>query len=797
MRAKPNAVKRASGGLTPFRSPERDHAVAIALLGELQQPQRPAAERAGASPFARTTSAVERHDRGIEVARHRPESAPTKGRERTRLDGPELGTLQPEPLEEIERILARHLDERAAERPVTNETHPPRGLRCLSHWGTACGARSREPVARLDITEHWPRAQPRPIARAVRPIRATMSSTGQRAQKETPQMQRRGDPLIFSPSDITRFFESPFASWMDRYRIERPGTVTPGAAGAEMTLLAAMGIAHEKRHVASLRAAGSDVWEPPSELGDFETRHRATLEAMRAGRDVIYQGALGHGDFAGYSDFLHRVARPSKLGAFSYEVSDTKLARNSKPYFLLQLCAYAKMLEHLQGVRPESVAIVNGAGERVAFRTDDYFFYFASLEEQFLEAQRSFDPDQQPIPEARADHGRWQTHADAILDRMDHPSRVAGISSHQVRRLADAGITTLTSLAASPARRIPKMDDVVFERLRAQARLQHASVGTAAPLYEIVVPVGEIARIGLAMVPPVSPGDVYFDMEGFPLTEGGLEYLFGATYIENGRPLFKDFWAHDRAGEKRAFEEFLDWVYARFTADPSMHVFHYAAYEVSALRRLMGAHCTRERELDALLTAEVFVDLYRVVKQAIRVGAPSYSLKKVELLYRPAREGDVATAAQSVVEYARWLETQDGKDWESSPRGARWVRRQVSGAGSGGGDRLDVRELGGEHAAGDRVFAESESVECGAVAGGEFGDRGWEPAAGADAGEQRGADEVGEFVLSGGGGGERVRVGSDPRRRLLCRGTTRAAHQGIGGESNPATSSADRSFSAR
>ena len=480
-------------------------------------------------------------------------------------------------------------------------------------------------------------------------------------------MQRRADRLIFSPSDITRFFESPFASWMDRYRIERPATVTPDADSEEMTLLAEMGLAHERRHVASLRAAGGDVWEPPSELGDFEARHEATLDAMRAGRDIIYQGALGHGDFAGYADFLHRVARPSKLGAFSYEVEDTKLARHPKPYFLLQLCAYAKMLEHLQGVRPESVAIVNGAGERVAFRTDDYFFYFASLEGQFLEAQRVFDPDQRPIPEARADHGRWQTHADEILDGMDHPSRVAGISNHQVRRLASAGITTLTSLAASTARRVPKMDDVIYERLRAQARLQLASLGKPAPVYEVVVPVGEIARLGLAVLPPVSPGDVYFDMEGFPLTEGGLEYLFGATTIEKRRPQFTDFWAHDRAGEKRAFEQFTDWVFARFTADPSMHVFHYASYEVSALRRLMGTHGTREHELDVLLTAEVFVDLYRVMKQAIRVGAPSYSLKKVERLYRAAREGDVATAGQSVVEYARWLETKDGKDWESSP----------------------------------------------------------------------------------------------------------------------------------
>jgi len=194
------------------------------------------------------------------------------------------------------------------------------------------------------------------------------------------------------------------------------------------------------------RRAGELIFSP-GDLCSFERRHEATLTAMRRGHDVIYQGALRHGDFAGYADFLYRVETPSRFGAWSYDVADTKLARNPKPYFLLQLCAYAKMLEHLQGVRPERLLIVNGASEEVAFRTDDYFFYFAALERRFLDAQRTFDADARPVPDARADHGRWQGKADEILEEMDHPCRVAGITSHQINRLRDAGITTLAGLA--------------------------------------------------------------------------------------------------------------------------------------------------------------------------------------------------------------------------------------------------------------------------------------------------------------------------------------------------------------
>ena len=98
-----------------------------------------------------------------------------------------------------------------------------------------------------------------------------------------------------------------------------------------------------------------------------------------------------------------------------------------------------------------------------------------------------------------------------------------------------------------------------------------------------------------------------------------------------------------------------------------MHIYHYAAYEKSALRRLMSRHGTREEEVDHLLRNEVLVDLYRVVRQGIRLSTDSYSLKKVERLYMPAREESIADAAGSMVMYERWLTSrEDGGDGDAS-----------------------------------------------------------------------------------------------------------------------------------
>ncbi len=125
------------------------------------------------------------------------------------------------------------------------------------------------------------------------------------------------------------------------------------------------------------------------------------------------------------------------------------------------------------------------------------------------------------------------------------------------------------------------------------------------------------------------------------------------------------FWAHDRDAERVAFEAFIDFAMQRLAADPNMHVYHYAPYEPSAMKRLMGAHGTREQEVDVLLRGERFVDLYAVVRQGVRIGSESYSLKQVEKLYGMKRpESDVMDAGGSIVAYEGWLDSQDPEKLE-------------------------------------------------------------------------------------------------------------------------------------
>ena len=483
-------------------------------------------------------------------------------------------------------------------------------------------------------------------------------------------MKKHREQLIFSPSDLIRFLASPFASWMDRYYLENPGAVTPDEATEDEKLIAQTGDQHERAVLDEFKSSAANLIEVPKD--DPAAARTKTLSAISAKAPIIYQAALESEQFAGFADFLMLDA------SGRYQVWDTKLARSPKPYYAIQLCSYAEMLAAMTGGQmPEKFGIILGSKDRVEFRVEDFIHYYHRIKAGFMAMQEGFTGKMtdRPEPLPRADHGRWTSHAEKFFTDTDHLVQVAGITVGQIKKLKRAGIATVADLAAASGESVHKIANDSLEKLVAQARLQcqtrddRKANPESPPRYEVLPHTGPNGEpVGLAALPPGHPGDVFFDMEGYPLVSGGLEYLFGAcTRNEPAGSLeFKDWWAHDRDEEKLAFEGFVDCVFNRWKNNPGMHIYHYAAYEVSAVRRLSTRHDTRQDEVDELLRNEVFVDLYQIVRHGLRIGEDSYSIKTVEHLYRPKRTTEVATTVESIVQYARWLESKQARDWKTS-----------------------------------------------------------------------------------------------------------------------------------
>jgi uncharacterized protein len=223
----------------------------------------------------------------------------------------------------------------------------------------------------------------------------------------------------------------------------------------------------------------------------------------------------------------------------------------------------------------------------------------------------------------------------------------------QIREVREWNVNTLEALATLPlplTQKPLKGSIETFTKLREQARVQLASRVTRTPVYELL----ELqADFGLYRLPEPNEGDVYLDFEGDPYVGTmGREYLFGWVFQNK----YHHIWAVSEADEKKAFEDFVDAVMSIWEKNPGMHIYHFGAYEEGAMKRLMGKHATRENEIDNMLRAELFVDLHSIVRQSLRAGIESYSLKELEKYHQFIRNRDLRLVSRHKRAYESLLE---------------------------------------------------------------------------------------------------------------------------------------------
>ncbi len=487
---------------------------------------------------------------------------------------------------------------------------------------------------------------------------------------------------LITPTQLALFSRSPvIGAWWEeldaqkQFHAERPPTKSLD------DLLFEQGHKHEEVLLELLEAEGKDVFrqQPVKTKGPPQEQDYAnTLAAMRAGREYIHQAALHNSEMRGWADLLQRIDQPSALGEWSYIPIECKLSSHPKPIYLVQACAYCELLEPHLGQRPEHFKLYLGGrrferGEQ-GYRVSQFWSWYEQLRQRYRDFRAGFDPTQEP-EDAPGDHGLWNPFIEQRLQEKRDLILVANLRQSQRQTLRAAGITTIDALAALPdGQAVPGMNGEVLQRLREQAAIQlQTPAGAERPAF-LVRPEAEQAR-GLARLPAPDAGDIWFDMEGFPdpITGGKLEYLFGAAYHDPaGAVQFRAWWAHTPAEEKQAFDGFIQWVQQRRALHPSLHVYHYASYEKTALSNLAAAHQIHETLMDEWRRDGVLVDLYPIVRHGLLLGADSYSIKRVERLYQPPRDGDVETAADSVVQYAEWLRSGEpsvaGDLPEGSPR---------------------------------------------------------------------------------------------------------------------------------
>ena len=464
------------------------------------------------------------------------------------------------------------------------------------------------------------------------------------------------------------------------------------AEGEDQSLAQKYGVIFEDALIKELIASvAPGVVGRPEIDGDMAQ----TIELMNAGIPVIYQGGLkrqfertmfsGRPDFLVHQDWAlifvngkltAEKHQNSSSAENKYTVWDAKYGGQAKAAYLLQVGLYVDALDHL-GLKAE--------GERhgliLGSRTTESFEEIEIVPAMRLARKNISNvidfaeqaKNQNELREFEAASITWHCPSKQNCDICEYPElckddrkatddlvQVANITQAQIARLASSEITTMTALAeANDGQRPYRMTQETFDKIRNQASAQVESLKTGKPVSRL------IPDPMIQYLPPRSRLDVFFDFEGFPyfVERGGLEYLFGnydwGTGENEGAPrddLFTEFWAHDRASEKIAFAGFMTWAIKRMEEDPEAHIYHYASYEVTALKRLAMRHGIYEKEVAWLITNGRLVDMFNIVRNSLIIGEESYSIKKLERHYRFIRSSDVQKASASIDEYDRWRE---------------------------------------------------------------------------------------------------------------------------------------------
>ncbi|TAY97393.1 TM0106 family RecB-like putative nuclease [Rhizobium leguminosarum] len=475
-------------------------------------------------------------------------------------------------------------------------------------------------------------------------------------------MQLRNDSLLLSASDLVGHLNCRHLTGLD-IEVARGTLPKPAFWDPLLQILWERGARHEQGYVEHLKAQGFDVTVIDG-VGVDDDAVAQTRTAMIEGHPIIVQGAFRLNAWVGRTDILRRIDTPSDLGAWSYEVIDTKLARETKGGTVLQLCLYAELVASVQGLTPADSYVVAPWSdyEPQIFRMDDFAAYYRRVRAGLARAiDEHGGPAIYPDPKTHCDICRWQDRCDQRRRADDHLSLVAGISKVQIDELKRQGIETAANLAAMPvplAWKPTRGAAYSYERIREQARIQVEGRAAAAMLHELL-PV--VPGFGLASLPTPSSGDIFFDLEGDPFAgEGGLEYLFGYSFAATDvTASYTCDWAFSREDEKANFERFIDFVMARLEQHPDLHIYHFAPYEPAALKRLMGRYASREEEIDVLLRSKRFVDLYGVVRNALRASVESYSIKKLEPLYGFTRDTKLSDANMALAKVQACLELGD------------------------------------------------------------------------------------------------------------------------------------------
>ena len=465
--------------------------------------------------------------------------------------------------------------------------------------------------------------------------------------------------ILTSPSDLNNFTLCKYHIKNDK--LSFTNKLLKRKPKGDLELIIKLGFEHEKKHLNLFK----NKFKKVKIINDKSTenqRYKDTILALKEGFKIIHKAFLIEDTFRGEVDFLIRVETKSDIGAWSYEVWDTKIARKPQTRHVLQITAYSYMLGKLQGLLPKKMYLIGGDDEEHPYNVADFTDYFTYTRKVFLNFIKNMDKEK--IYPEKCSHCkicRWYDECEKIWKKDNYINQIAGIRKTQIDRFKKENIITVEDLCSinldNP--NFKKINSNVLSNLKTKASLVQKKRVSGKSNYIITE---TESNKGLYKLPKPNSADVFIDLEGYPFFgKRGFEYLHG-LYLNTGKKMeFKYFWAKslNQKDEEENFIDLIEYLKKHFDKNPNAYLYHYNEYEKTALRNLSNdfysVYPDGSHFIDKLQRLEKFVDLYRVVEQCMLTSEKDISLKTIETFYKKDRKASIKSAAESILLYNQWL----------------------------------------------------------------------------------------------------------------------------------------------
>ncbi len=454
--------------------------------------------------------------------------------------------------------------------------------------------------------------------------------------------------MLFTPSLFFQYATCPHWIWHDRFSDPKGKGELPELA----IKLMEQGVLHEEEYVKDLELSSVGSQNP-------EEAKAQTLSLMRSGAKLIYQGeietVLGGIIFRGRPDLLEKVPGISAFGDYHYIPVDIKSSKEANNEQIMQLTLYGMILEQIQRVYPQGLAIINRDKERKAVQiTEKTKEKTKSRTEMIISVMKGNKPPLKLVKSCL--DSPWSKKCISEAEAVQDIALIYHMDSRSYPKLRENGINTIVDIAHADLSRLPKIPFLPSHELQrcqiqAQSLIDKEMKWLEKPKFR------------------TSDLKIFFDIEADPLLN--IDYLFGFwmngdseekyakigkinRYAEKER-YFLYFLAERPEDEEKMWNDFLGWI----DLLPSEYaVYHYHHYEMTHLKALA-------KKYEGSANLEIFlahcIDLRPVVSKSVILPLYFYSIKdiaKSKFLNFKWRHGK-AGGAQSIFWYEEWLEKGD------------------------------------------------------------------------------------------------------------------------------------------